>query len=220
MDAVAGELLGKGRAPILRTGGTLRAPRGSSEAAFPGKLWLCSKWEQVKLLSGDCVVPSGLSSISYGIPEFSADAAVERAIEALWDTAHYAKKLTVHDVFEVTDEFLREHAAAINTAKAARMAVLDGGLPPGGVTEVVPENPAVGGAPTGGAPVGNGPVPPAFDGSLGITDVDDRRDLFPDGGRGGLSSPADDLNHFAVDDNHGRDDGDSIPPALGFTTLF
>ena len=44
----------------------------------------------------------------------------------------------------MTDEFLREHAAAINTAKAARMAVLDGGPPPGDVTEVVPENPAVG----------------------------------------------------------------------------
>ena len=69
------------------------------------------------------------------------------------------------------------------------------------------------GAPTGGAPVGNGPVPPAFDGSLGIAGVDDRRDLFPDGGRGGLSSPADDLNHFAIDDSHGHDDGDSVPPA-------
>ena len=68
------------------------------ESAFPGKLWLCSKWEQVKMLCGDCPVPSGLSSVSYGIPEYSADAAVALAIEKLWDTAHYCKKLTTDDL--------------------------------------------------------------------------------------------------------------------------
>ena len=94
---------------------------------------------------------------------------VAKALEVLWDTSYYKKKLTIDDVFVVTDEFVRVNAAAIDAARSAHEAETVAGSSadtPTNVTQCPPADPEVAGP--SGPPLADqeeaGAAPPAATG--------------------------------------------------------
>ena len=202
-----------------RGGRGRKRARGSSVAAYvicttwledsyPKKLWLCDKWELVKLLSGGKPVPEKLSHITYGIDLFSPETAVAKALEVLWDTSHYKKKLSTDDVFVVTDDFVRAHAAGIDAARSAHEAEAVAGSSADTPTNVIqnpPADPEVAGP--SGPPLADlemaGAAPPAAASpthtGLGVLGIDDD-------GRAGLHSPLETINESEAEGGEVNED--------------
>ena len=109
---------------------TMRKPAGEHAAyimcttwledEFPKKVSLVKTWEEAKALCSGVPAPPDVAAVVYGVHECSVECAVATAIEKLWDTQYFKKKLTAVDVVEISASIITAMSPTILKRKAER----------------------------------------------------------------------------------------------------